>query len=195
MKSILKKLSSFQIILLGFAGVILTGTILLMLPLSTAGAESAKFSDALFTSVSAVCVTGLITQDTATYWSMFGQAVILLMIQIGGLGVVSSGAAIAWISGRRINLRQRSTMQEAVSAQKVGGVVKFTVFIFLTTFIIEMIGCLLMLPVFCREFGFLKGLWYSVFHSISAFCNAGFDLMGVKEQFSSLSYFSANPLL
>ena len=195
MKAILKKLSSFQLILLGFAAVILTGALLLMLPISTASGESAAFSDALFTSVSAVCVTGLITQDTATYWSQFGQTIILLLIQVGGLGVVTAASAIALIAKRRINLRQRSTMQEATSAQQVGGVVKFTSFIFKTTFLIELIGVILLMPVFCRDFGFLKGLWYSLFHSISAFCNAGFDLLGVRTQFSSLTTYAANPLL
>lgn len=195
MKAILKRLSSFQLILLGFAAVILTGALLLMLPISTASGESAAFSDALFTSVSAVCVTGLITQDTATYWSQFGQTIILLLIQVGGLGVVTAASAIALIAKRRINLRQRSTMQEATSAQQVGGVVKFTSFIFKTTFLIELIGVILLMPVFCRDFGFLKGLWYSLFHSISAFCNAGFDLLGVRTQFSSLTTYAANPLL
>ncbi len=195
MNSILKKLSSFQLILIGFALVILTGALLLSLPISTASGQPARFSDALFTAVSAVCVTGLITQDTATFWSEFGQGVILLLIQVGGLGIVTAAAAIALISKRRINLRQRSTMQEAVSAQQVGGVVKFTGFIFKITFVIELIGIVLLLPVFCRDFGFPKGLWYSVFHSISAFCNAGFDLMGGREQFSSLTAYAADPML
>ncbi len=195
MNSILKRLSSFQLILLGFAAVILTGTLLLMLPISTASGDSASFSDALFTAISAVCVTGLITQDTATYWSQFGQTLILVLIQIGGLGVVTAASAIAFISKRKINLRQRSTMQEAVSAQQVGGVVKFTSFIFKATFLIELIGAILLMPVFCRDLGFLKGLWYSVFHSISAFCNAGFDLMGFKTQFSSLTSYAFDPML
>lgn len=195
MKAVLKKLTSFQIILLGFAGVIFTGTFLLMLPVATASGKSAGFSDSLFTSVSAVCVTGLITQDTATYWSGFGQTVILFLIQIGGLGVVSSAMALVWLTGKRINLKQRSTMQEAVSAQQVGGVVRFTRFIVTVTFFIELMGCLMFMPVFCRELGFLKGLWYSVFHSVSAFCNAGFDLMGYKEQFSSLTSYSGNVLV
>lgn len=195
MNSIFKRLSSFQIIILGFAAVILTGALLLMLPLSSAESGSASFSDALFTSVSAVCVTGLVTQDTATYWSGFGQAVILILIQIGGLGVVSAATSVTWLSKRKINLRQRSAMQEAISAPQVGGVVKFTVFIFKVTLIAELSGCILMMPVFCKEMGFLKGLWYSVFHSVSAFCNAGFDLMGFKQKFSSLTSYVGNPLI
>lgn len=195
MNRILKKLSSFQVIILGFAGLIFIGALLLMLPISTASGKSANFSDALFTSVSAVCVTGLITQDTATFWSGFGQSVILVLIQIGGLGVVSASTAIAWLSHRKIGLRQRNTLQEAISAQQVGGVVKFAIFIFATTFIIEFVGCVLLMFVFCPEFGFLKGLWYSIFHSVSAFCNAGFDLMGNKQQFSSLTHYRADALL
>lgn len=195
MNSIFKKLSSFQIIMLGFLSIILLGSLLLMLPVSTADKNCADFFDALFTSVSAVCVTGLVVHDTATYWSGFGQAVILILIQIGGLGVVSATAAISMLAGRRINLRQRSIMQEAISAPQVGGIVRLTGFIFKTVLFIELIGCILMLPAFWGEFGFFKGLWYSVFHSISAFCNAGFDLMGVKAPYSSLTYFANNPLI
>ena len=182
-------------IILGFAGVILAGSLILMLPFSTAENVSAPFMDTLFTSVSAVCVTGLIVHDTATYWSGFGQAVILILIQIGGLGVVSAATSIALFSGKKINLKQRSTMQEALSAPQVGGIVKLTGFIIKITFFIEFVGCVIMAPVFCKDFGFFKGLWYSVFHSVSAFCNAGFDLMGVKEQYSSLTSYSGHPLI
>lgn len=195
MKAVLKKLTSFQIILLGFTAVIFTGAVLLSLPAASVSGESTGFFDALFTSVSAACVTGLYTFDTATYWSGFGQTVILILIQIGGLGVVSSAMAIVWLTGKRINLKQRSTMQEAVSAQHVGGVVKFTGFIMTVTFISELVGCLLYMPVFCKEYGFLKGLWFSVFHSVSAFCNAGIDLMGAKEQLPSFTSYTGNILL
>ena len=129
MKMFFKKLSTFQMIILGFIAVILAGSLILMLPFSTAENISAPFMDTLFTSVSAVCVTGLIVHDTATYWSGFGQAVILILIQIGGLGVVSAAASIALFSGKKINLKQRSTMQEALSAPQVGGIVKLTGFI------------------------------------------------------------------
>ena len=124
-----RKLSSSQIILSGFAGVILVGTLLLMLPFSTNSGTRTSFWDALFTSTSAVCVTGLVVFDTATYWSAFGQAVILLLIQIGGMGVVTVAAAIAMASGKKISLMQRSTMQDAISAPQVGGIVRFTGFI------------------------------------------------------------------
>lgn len=195
MLSIWKKISSFQIIILGFAVIILLGSLLLMLPVSVSGEKSASFADALFTSVSAVCVTGLIVHDTATYWSEFGQTVILILIQIGGLGVVSAASAISLVAGRKINLRQRSTMQEAISAPQVGGVVRQTGFIIKFTFLVELLGFLLMLPVFYKKFGLGKGLFYSAFHSVSAFCNAGFDLMGENAPFSSLTGFAGNPLI
>ncbi|MBR3081782.1 MAG: Trk family potassium uptake protein [Clostridiales bacterium] len=166
-----------------------------MLPFSTADGKGASFADALFTATSATCVTGLIVQDTATYWSWFGQAIILLMIQIGGMGVVTIAVAISVASGKKIGLMQRSTMQEAISAPQMGGIVKLTSFILKTTAIIEGTGAVIMAPVFIKEFGFPKGIWYAVFHSISAFCNAGFDLMGAKQKYSSLTYFIDNPLI
>ena len=190
-----KHFSSSQIIILGFSGVILLGSLLLMLPISSANNTVTPFVDTIFTATSAVCVTGLVVRDTATYWSMFGQFIILLLIQIGGMGVVTIGVSIATISGKKISLMQRSTMQEAVSAPQVGGIVKFTSFILKVTFSIELLGAVIMAPVFCRDFGVLKGLWYAVFHSISAFCNAGFDLMGVKAPFSSLVSYVANPVI
>ncbi|MBP0980677.1 MAG: Trk family potassium uptake protein, partial [Oscillospiraceae bacterium] len=155
----------------------------------------AAFLDALFTATSAVCVTGLIVHDTATYWSGFGQAVIISLIQVGGMGVVTVAVAISTLAGRNIGLKERSTMQEAVSAHKVGGIVRLTAFIIKMTILFELIGAAIMLPVFAKEFGFAKGLWYAIFHSISAFCNAGFDLMGIKSAYSSLTFFSAHPII
>ena len=189
-----KKLTSFQIIILGFFGVISLGAILLMLPLSSQAGCATPFLDALFTSTSAVCVTGLVLHDTATYWSIFGQTVILVLIQIGGMGVITVAAAFALISGRKISLMQRSTMQEAISAPKVGGIVRLTSFIIKTTLLIELLGTAAMTPVFCRDFG-VKGLWMALFHSISAFCNAGFDLMGARAPFSSLTSYAAQPVI
>ena len=164
-----RKLTSFQIIILGFSGVILFGTFLLMLPFSSRSGLATPFSDALFTSTSAVCVTGLIIHDTATYWSAFGQFVILLLIQIGGMGVITIAASFAMISGRKISLMQRSTMQEAISAPKVGGIVRLTGFIVKVTLVMELLCAAVMAPVFCRDFG-KKGLWMALFHSVSAFC-------------------------
>lgn len=189
------RLSSLQIIILGFAAVILLGSLLLMLPVATRDGDGAVFSDALFTATSAVCVTGLIVQDTATYWSAFGHTVILALIQIGGMGVVTVAVAITVVSGKRISLKQRSTMQESISAHSVGGVVRLTGFIIRMTAFFEFLGALIMAPTFCMEFGILRGLWYAIFHSVSAFCNAGFDLMGVKSPYSSLSSYVDDPIV
>ena len=188
-------LSSFQIIVLGFAGVILLGALLLSLPVSSAAGTFTPFIDALFTATTSVCVTGLVVYDTATYWSGFGHTVILLLIQIGGMGVITVAAAFAMFSGRRIGLFQRSTMQEAVAAPKMSGIVRLTGFIIRTTLIIELLGAAVMAPVFCRDFGLWRGLWMALFHSVSAFCNAGIDLMGVREPFSSLTSYAADPVI
>ena len=185
-----RKMSSFQIIICGFLAVILVGTMILMLPISTVGRQWASFETALFTSVSAVCVTGLVVQDTASFWSAFGQFVIMLLIQIGGLGIISVTAFLVTVSGRKISLLQRSLLMESISADQVGGIVKMTSFIFRLAFTVELIGAILMLPTFCISFG-LSGIWMAVFHSVSAFCNAGFDVMGTHTgTFSSLTYFS-----
>ena len=189
-----RKLSSSQIILFGFAGVILIGTLLLMLPFATNSGQNVSFWDALFTSTSAVCVTGLIVQDTAVYWSGFGQAVILLLIQIGGMGVITVAAAITMASGNKISLMQRSTMQDAISAHQVGGIVRFTGFILKGIFLFELLGALVLMTVFIPEYG-VKGIWLAVFHSVSAFCNAGFDLMGTKSPYSSLTSYATHPVL
>lgn len=193
--NIKKRLSSFQVILLGFAGVILLGALLLMLPISSAERVITPFNEALFTSTSAVCVTGLVVKDTGSYWSAFGQAVIITLIQIGGLGVVTIAASFSMLAGRRISLMQRSTMQDAISAPKVGGIVKLTKFIITGTFIIEAVGAVSMMPVFCKNFG-AKGIWMSIFHSVSAFCNAGFDILGTEgNQFCSLTLYTSNPVI
>ena len=190
-----RRLSSFQIIILGFAGVILLGALLLMLPLSTTAGCVTPFHEALFTATSAVCVTGLVVQDTGSYWSGFGQAVILTLIQIGGLGVVTVAASFALLSGRRISLMQRSTMQDAISAPKVGGIVRLTRFILRGTFLIELVGALVMLPVFCRDYGW-HGIWMAVFHSVSAFCNAGFDILGTENNlYPSLISYAGSPII
>ena len=189
-----RKLSSSQIILFGFAGVILIGTLLLMLPFATNYGQSASFWDALFTSTSAVCVTGLIVQDTAVYWSGFGQSVILLLIQIGGMGVVTVAVAITMASGKKISLMQRSAMQDAISAHQVGGIVRFTGFILKGIFFFELLGALVLMTVFIPEYR-VKGIWLAVFHSISAFCNAGFDLMGTKSPYSSLTSYADHPVV
>ncbi len=195
MEILKRKLSSFQIILLGFAGVILLGALILTLPISSKSHEWTSFIDALFTSTSAVCVTGLIVFDTATHWTIFGQSVILLLIQIGGMGVVTIAVSLAVASGKKIGLFSRETMKNAISAPNVSGIVRLTGFIIKGIFLIEMIGALIMLPVFCTDYG-AEGIWMAVFHSVSAFCNAGFDIMGTKSgEFTSLTHYSAQPVI
>ena len=169
---------------------ILFGTILLMFPIATLENVPTPFSEALFTATSAVCVTGLVVKDTGSYWSVFGQTVILVLIQIGGLGVVTVAAAVSILSGKRISLMQRSTIQDAISAPKVGGIVRLTRFILKGTLLIETVGAMLLLPVFLSDYG-LKGVWMAVFHSVSAFCNAGFDNLGSN----SLQDYATNPTI
>ena len=189
------RLSSFQLILLGFAAVILLGALILMLPISSRSGEWTSFPDALFTATSAVCVTGLVVRDTATYWSVFGQIVLLVFIQIGGMGVVTVASSFLVLSGKKIGLFSRGTLQEAVSAPSVGGIVRLIGFILKGVFLVEGIGAVLMIPSFCIKFG-AKGIWMAIFHSISAFCNAGFDLMGGESgEFSSLTMLSAEPVV
>ena len=173
-----ERITPAQIIILGFLLLILAGTLLLMLPFASRAPGGASFFDALFTATSATCVTGLVVQDTALYWSPFGQAIILVLIQIGGMGVVTMAVAIFIFTGRHISLKQRWVMQESISAPQVGGIVRQTRFILKTALAMEAIGAVLLALRFCPQMG-VKGIWYAVFHSISAFCNAGFDLMGV----------------
>lgn len=189
------RFTSFQIIIGGFIAVILIGALLLMLPVSSKAGIITPFNEALFTSTSAVCVTGLVVQDTATYWSWFGQGIILVLIQIGGLGVITIAVSFALLSGRKISLMQRSVMQEAISAPKVGGIVRLTGFVLKGTFLVEFTASIIMMPVFVKDFG-VKGIWMAIFHSISAFCNAGFDLMGTENaKYASLTSYISHPLI
>ncbi|MBP3464775.1 MAG: Trk family potassium uptake protein [Angelakisella sp.] len=188
-------LTSFQLIILGFAGVILLGALILMLPVASASGAWTSFRESLFTSTSAVCVTGLVIYDSGSYWSGFGQGVILLLIQIGGLGVITMAATFLMLAGKNISLKERSAMQDAISAPAVGGIVRLTRFILKGTFFIELLGALAMLPVFCRDYG-SRGIWMSVFHSVSAFCNAGFDILGRPGNlYPSLTAYIADPLI
>ena len=172
-----KHLTTFQSIFLGFFLIIIIGSLLLMLPISSVSGKVTPFNESLFTATSAVCVTGLVVHDTGSYWSTFGQAIILILIQIGGLGVITVAASFALLSGRKISLMQRSTMQEAIAAPKIGGIVRLTGFVLKATLIFELSGAVIMMPVLCKDYG-VKGVWLAVFHSISAFCNAGFDILG-----------------
>ena len=185
----------FQKIIFGFAALILFGAFMLMLPISGEGQVPTPFLDALFTSTSASCVTGLVVYDTATHWSPFGQAIILFLIQVGGLGVVVVMTSLILLSGKRIGYSQRNTLANSISISSQGGIMKMLIFLLKWTGIIELFFASLLATQFIPEFGWKKGLWYSIFHSVSAFCNAGFDLMGIKEPFSSLTDYSGNPVV
>ena len=189
------KVSSFQIIIGSFLAIILAGTFLLMLPLSSAEGVVTPFSDALFTSTSAVCVTGLVVHDTYRYWSLFGKLCILTLIQIGGLGTITLAMVVTMLSGRKVSLFQRSVMKDAISADQYSGIGHFALFILKSTLAAELLGVLFLFPIFFRRFPLLQSIQYSVFHSISAFCNAGFDLMGKEQPYSSLTSFSSSALL
>ena len=189
------RLSGAQTILLGFVLLILAGAILLMLPFSSRSGEWTCVSDALFTATSASCVTGLVLYDTWSHWTWFGQLVILSLIQIGGMGVVTMTTVLSKIVGKRLGLQARTTMQEADSAPNLGEIMKYTRFIFLGCLIFEALGAVALSPVFISEYGPLKGIWLSVFTSISAFCNAGFDLNGSHGEFSSMMPYMDNPVV
>ena len=166
-----------------------------MLPISSRDGRGASFQEALFSSTSAVCVTGLVVFNTATYWTGFGKAVILCLIQIGGLGVITVIIAVSILSRKRIGVRQRNLMKNAVNFPQLGGIIRFTRFLVLFTLCMEGAGALLLSCVFIPEYGVINGLGKAVFHSVSAFCNAGFDLMGDKTAFSSLTAYRGNILL
>ena len=194
-RKVLRRASAFQWITFSFLAVILAGSLLLYLPVAAAGGRQCSYLDALFTSCSAVCVTGLVVQNTGTFWSAFGRAVILLLIQIGGLGVITMVITGSIITGKRIGLRQRNLMQNAVNAPRIGGIIRFTRFLLFFTLAAEGIGALLLFPVFVGKFGPGGGMVKAVFHSISAFCNAGFDTLDQKGTFASLTAYSGNVLL
>ena len=172
------KLKGVQILALGFIIVILVGAILLTLPISSVSGESTDFLDALFTSTSAVCVTGLVVVDTGSYWSMFGQTVIMILIEIGGLGFMSFTTLIAILLGKKITLRERLILQDAMNTFNIQGLVKMVRYVLVFTISVQFFGALLLSTQFVPQFGPGKGVFYSIFHSISAFCNAGFDVLG-----------------
>ena len=188
----MRRLTSFQTILLGFLLVILFGAALLALPIAGKSGQGTPFLDALFTATSAICVTGLVVRDTATYWSGFGKVVILILIQIGGLGVVTIATILTRLAGRKIGLQQRSVLRDSVSAPQLGGIIRYLRWILTVTFVTEAAGAALLFTAFAGEYGAPKGLVLSVFHSVSAFCNAGFDLMGEKAAFSSMTSYRAS---
>ena len=191
----LKKWSSVQIITVGFLLLTLVGASILSLPISSNG-QPTNFVDSLFTATSAVCVTGLVVFDTATHWSLFGKVVIISLIQIGGLGFMTIATMISLIRGKKINLKERLLIQESLNQIDLSGIVNLTRKIIFMVFAIEAIGGIILSISFIPRFGLITGLAYGFFHSISAFCNAGFDLMGsISGQFSSLTSLYDNSLV
>lgn len=184
--NIRNRLTRTQWIAVGFFIIILLGTLLLMLPVSSRESGGTDFLSALFTATSATCVTGLAVVDTYQHWTLFGQLVILLMIQVGGLGFVTIGITILLMMGKRIGLADRGLLRDSVNTLELGGVVRLAKLIVRGTLLIEGAGAVLLSLRFIPEFGFSEGIYYGVFHSVSAFCNAGFDLMGRFEAYSSL---------
>ncbi|MBQ1319476.1 MAG: Trk family potassium uptake protein [Solobacterium sp.] len=180
-------MNSFRTILLGFCLLILGGAVLLSMPFASASGEPVPFIDALFTSVSASCVTGLVVYDTAVQWSLAGRTIILILIQIGGLGVITLATVTLILTGRQIGIMQRTVMQDAISAPQLGGILRLTVFFLKGTLLIEGLGAALLTPVFAEKYGLLNGFGHAVFNAVSAFCNAGFDLMGAEQPFASLT--------
>lgn len=186
------RLNAVQVLAIGFALVILIGGIILSLPISSSSGEYTNLLDSLFTSTSAVCVTGLVTIDTGTYWNTFGQTIIIILIEIGGLGFMSLTTFVAILLGRKITLRDRLIMQEAMNAFNIEGLVRMVQYVFALTFSIQFLGALLLSTQFIPNYGLTKGIFYSVFHSASAFCNAGFDLIG---NYNSLVNYSSNVVI
>lgn len=183
-------LSTTQIILLSFLSVILIGSVLLSLPVSSAGGRAVPYIDALFTATTATCVTGLVTVSTAATWSVFGQAVILLLIQIGGLGVITFMTAVMLLFNRKIGISDRLLIQDAFNLSTLSGIVAFVKKVLIGTLTVESIGACFYMTVFVPQFG-ARGIWVSVFNSVSAFCNAGMDIIGEN----SLCDYSGNALI
>ncbi|MGN0492063.1 MAG: TrkH family potassium uptake protein [Acutalibacteraceae bacterium] len=189
-----RKLSHIRVITLGYLIMIMAGTALLMLPFATRSGECADPLTALFTATSASCVTGLVLQDTATYWSLFGQLVIICLIQIGGLGFMTIAIFFFRLISKKASLRERAVMAESINTTRMGDFSQLVRKIIVGTLIFEGGGAALLSHHFVRQsgFGFFKGVYYGIFHAVSAFCNAGFDLMGVKGEYSSFTTLSGN---
>ena len=177
-RKIQDKLTYVRIIAVGYLMVIVAGTLLLLLPFATAIGKSTDFLTALFTATTSTCVTGLVVVDTGTHWSLFGQLVILLMIQVGGLGFMTMGMLLAMMLKRKITLKTRGLLQESMNGMQVGGIVRVVRLALSGTAVIELCGAVLLAIRFIPIFGLGRGIYYSIFHSVSAFCNAGIDLMG-----------------
>lgn len=189
------RLSHTQIIALGFLLLILAGTALLMLPVSQRPGASVTASEALFTATSAACVTGLVVRDTWQTWSLFGQLVLLLLIQTGGLGFMTIATRFFLLLHRKVGLREREILSESINNTRIGGILKLTRRIVSITILVEAAGALLLAIRFVPQFGPI-GIWFAVFHAVSAFCNAGFDLMGgVSGAYSSFTLYAGDWLV
>ena len=195
MKAKHRALSPNRALALGFLAIILAGALLLMLPIANRGGKGLSFLDSLFTATSATCVTGLVVADTWTQFNLLGQIILLALIQVGGLGYMTMMLQASLLMGRKIGLRQRSVMMESVSAQRLSDVLTLLRYILGGTALIEGTGAVLLAFRFIPELGLARGIWYAVFHSVSAFCNAGFDLMGFREPYSSLTHYVYDPLV
>ena len=167
-----------RVLAIGFAGLILFGAFLLNLPMASQDGQSIGFINALFTAASSICVTGLVVVNTAYHWTLFGQIVIISLIQMGGLGFMTMATIVALIIGKKISIKERLVIKEQLNQETMTGLVRLTKYVILATFTIEAIGALLLSIRFIPEYGFVTGMWYSIFHAISAFCNAGFDILG-----------------
>lgn len=190
------KMSSVQVIALGFFIMIMTGTALLMLPVSSRAPGGAPFGDALFTATSASCVTGLVMRDTGTCWTTFGQLVIITLIQIGGLGFMTIATLFSMLLRRRLGLREREVVVDSISYHQLGGIVPFIRFILFGAVLVEGVGAMLLSIRFVQQYGPGRGIYYGIWHSISAFCNAGFDLLGSHSgEYSSFSAYVDDPLV
>ena len=191
----LKHISATRLIALSFLIVILSGSILLCLPCSSKSGEWTGFTDAFFTATSATCVTGLVVFDTFSHWSLFGQLIILLMIQIGGIGLMTIIIMLFIFLKRKISLHERLLLMQSAGTVRISGMVKLVKRIVKGTLICEGVGALFLAVRFIPQMGLLTGSYYAVFHSVSAFCNAGFDLMGRFEHFSSLTAYEQDPVV
>ncbi len=187
-----KKLSEVQVLATGFIALIIIGGIILSLPISSVSGEATNFLDSVFTATSATCVTGLVVVDTGTHWNIFGQTVIMILIEIGGLGFMSFATFITVLMGRKITLKNRLLMQEAMNTFGIQGIVKMMLKIMKFAFVIQLVGILILSTQFIPQYGLGKGLFYSLFHSVSTFCNAGFDIFG---NFSSYTTYYNNPVV
>lgn len=180
--------SPFKILTIGFLSIILVGAIILSLPISSSNGTRTNFLDSFFTATSSVCVTGLVTLDTATHWSMFGKTIIMILIEVGGLGFMAITTIFALVLGKKITLKERLVMQEAYNTFNIQGIIRHVIYLLLFTVSVQAIAAVTLMTQFIPMFGVKKGVFFGVFHSVSAFCNAGFDLLGNYTSFTVLNH-------